>query len=144
MTLTLQVDRIGFSEFAADLLGKGTSALRHLSRRAIKVTDHHDKFIPANACDGVHVAHTGKQPPCNFHQQQIASVMSVGIVQRFEAVEINVERRTVFGISEAGGYGLLQTIFEQPPVWKLCERVMQRHLHDLFFKDAPFGDIAAD
>lgn len=54
----------------------------------IQLAQHHHKLVATEARDRVQLAHAILQSRGGIDQQQIANVMAMGIVQRFEIVQI--------------------------------------------------------
>ena len=73
--------------------------------RIVRLKDD-DELVAADASDGIGLANDRQQPTGGLAQDEVASVMAVGVVHALEAVEVDKgdgERETVaFGACQTG------------------------------------------
>jgi len=135
---------IGGRQGQADFFGNGCRLDDRFGLVDIESIGDHDKFVAAKAGDGVHFADAAFQPVCHFSQQQIANVMAVRIVERFEVVEVNKEQRAVTGAALARCHRLAQPVGKQATVRQPGERIEERQLPHLVFHPLVLVDVGVN
>jgi len=68
------------------------------------------------ANDGVGPSHDGPQPLGDRAQQQVADVVTEGIVDRLEVVEVEKEQRRLASDRIGAGHGVAQPLIDQKPI----------------------------
>jgi len=76
----------------------------------------HHEFIPAQPCQGIALAYTGSQTLAHFDQEQVADVVSPGVVQYLEIIQIDEQQRGTVVVTRTAGNRLVQTIKQQTAV----------------------------
>ncbi|MNQ64029.1 hypothetical protein D3C85_784330 [compost metagenome] len=92
----------------------------------------HDEFVAAQAGDRVLRAQGLADALGQVDQQGVARVVSVGIVDRLETVQVEKQHREVTPAAAGAFDGLLQPVFQQDAVGQFGQGVVQCKLHQLF------------
>ena len=87
-------------------------------RVVIKVFQHHDKFVTAEARHGIGRAHTIEQAQADLLQQQIAGFVAAGVIETFEVIKVNEKQGAIMFILGTRDQRMPQTIKQQPAVWQ--------------------------
>ncbi len=74
-------------------------------------------------------------------QQQIAHVVTEGVVEGFEVVQIDQEHRAGLPLLLARDQDLLQLVLQEASVGQACEGVEERQLLDARLGSLVLGDI---
>ena len=74
------------------------------------------------------------QPVRHFNQQQVADIVSLGVVECLEIIEIDEQQRTLTFIANTARQRVLQPIHQQPPVRQPGERVVKGQIANLLFR----------
>ena len=82
------------------------------------------------------------QPLANLLQQQVALVVSLGVVQVLEIVQVNEAHRGPMLATRAGRLGLLQPVMKQPAVAQAREGVVKRQPFNLGIGTLALGHVA--
>jgi hypothetical protein len=101
---------------------------------------HDREFVAAEPRDGVVFGHAFAEPAGNFLQQRIADRMAERVVDFLEMIEIEAEHRELVATLDEP-QRLLELFAEQRPVRQIGQRVVARHVRNLFLGLRPFGDV---
>jgi hypothetical protein len=106
-----------------------------------QVFHHHHKLIATQPGDKIGLAQQALQPLCQFLQQQVASLVSPGIVDRLEVVQINHAHRhqliPALGARQRCG----QMAGERKAVGQAGQPVVMRGVDDQRFAVLAFGNV---
>jgi hypothetical protein len=105
-------DEVGERQGALDLLGEG-AGIRGFFHFALQ----NRKFIAAQAGNEIRFAGAELEAFGDLQQQQISDGMAVGVVDRFELVEIEKEDGKGGNAARGGGKGLREALGEGGPGW---------------------------
>lgn len=83
--------------------------------------DHYHVFVAAQPGNCVLRPHAGNDTLRDLNQQPIADIVSHGVVDGLEVVEIENHQRAKFCGAIAGSQCLVQAIKHQPPVGEVCQ-----------------------
>ncbi len=129
-----------------NIVGRG-EPLDHLAREhgdggrlAIAAEQHDGEFVAAQSRDRVVLGDAAGETPGDLLQQHVADRMAQRIVDVLEVVEIEAEHRHLI-VAPNEPQGLFELFAEQRPVRQIGQRVMARHVRDLFLGGLPFGDV---
>ena len=126
----------------SNLLGNDADLLCRRRAVATQLLNQHDKLVPAQPGHCVHLAHTGLDALRHLDQQQIPGRVAVGVVQRFEVVQVQHDQCGKLAIALAGGQRLAHAVGQQAAVGQIGERVVKRQTVDLFVRALALGDVA--
>ena len=107
----------------------------------VELTEHHHKFIAAEARHGVHFAQAFGQARGHLDQQQVAYAMPVRVIERFEVVQVQKHQRCVKPAALAGRHRLAQAVTKHAAVGQPGEGVNVGHLAHLVFHGLAFADV---
>ena len=132
---------------AAEIEGLGQFLHQALGQngRAVGVRHTHlddRKFVAAEACHSIVGTEHAGQPLGNPTQQLIAGSVTVEIVHRLEAVEVETQDRDRAVATLGTRQRLGEAILEQGAVGKVGEGVVMRHIANALFRRLTFPDIA--
>jgi hypothetical protein len=96
--------------------------------RRIESRQDHDELVAAQPRHGVRLAHCGREPLRNRLQQLVAGIVTEGVVDPLEVIEIEEQARDVRAVSLRLGEDLLQPLVEQRSIRQSGENVMLREL----------------
>ncbi len=102
------------------------------------------EFITAHAGHGVIDRHTGEQPRGHFLQHPVARGMPQGVVDRFEAVEVEEHQHDPGLLALGVLQRRMQAILEQGAVGQVSQRVVVRQTVDTVLAGLAFADIAEE
>jgi hypothetical protein len=97
------------------------------------------KFVSAQAGDGIGLSNAGVQSVCCHLQHRIADRMTQRIVHGLEAIKIQTEHGEM--PVRASRQRRLDSFAQQDPIGQSGKRVMMRHIGNLSFSTATFGDV---
>ena len=86
------------------------------------------------------IGHAFAEPAADLHQQRIADRVPERVVDFLEMVEIEAQHRELVAALDQP-QGLFELLAEQRPVRQVGQRVMARHVRNLFLGLLPFGDV---
>src|SRR5208283_1405365 len=95
------IEHVGLSEGSADLLGDYLRLVGSRLGNFAQVVEYHRKIISAAPRHSVGSANAGGQAPSHFLKQQVAGLLSKGVVQLLEFVEINEQQCSLVVFSGA-------------------------------------------
>ena len=107
---------------------------------AIAAKLHDREFVAAEPRHRVVLRHAFAEAPCDLFQQRVADRMAKRIVDVLEVVEIETQHRKLIAAPDEP-QGLFELFAEQRPVRQIGQRVMARHMGNLFLGRLPFGDV---
>jgi hypothetical protein len=130
----MAVEFVGRSDGLNDA-GRKARGVRRLRRPNLD----DGKLIAAEARHGIGVANTVAQSIGDGPQQQVADRMPEGIVDTFEAVDIETQHREllVAGLLQ----GVIQAVVEQHPIGQIGQRVVACHVRNLGLGAQPLRNI---
>ena len=99
----------------------------------IELTEHHHELVTPHARHGVRLPHTSAQATGHFDQQQVAHGVAMGVVERFEVVQVQEHERTKAPAALVGQQGLTEPVRQQAAVGQGGERVEKGQLVHLVF-----------
>ena len=98
--------------------------------RAFCFCEQH-KFITANTCKR-ELAFQGEQQALrNGHQQLIADIMTVGVIDGFKTVEIHEHQCEMRTLTVCFVDGLVESVFQQDTIGQARQRILQCQLSQL-------------
>ena len=106
----LAVQRVGLAQGLEDFLRSVFRACSSVFRGVTQVFEHHHKLIPPLAGHRVVFMHAGAQAMRHLQQQRVATVVSLGLVQGFEVVQVQQQQGPAALVAGARGQGLLQAV----------------------------------
>ena len=137
-----QFQPIGFCQCSAYFF-RHPGCLRGRDRFVgIQLFQQHHEFITSKARNGIFFAHTIYQTARGFHQQQIANIVAMFIIERLKVIQIQEHQRAVMAAALAGRHGLPQTVNQQATVGQLRQRIIKRHIFQMLFGGLARGDVA--
>ena len=97
-------------------------------RLAVDVLEQHGELVAAEARERVARAHAALEPPRDADQQLVAGLVSEAVVDRLEAIEVEVEHREQRLAQRAprAVKQVLQAVEEQRAVREIRERIVER------------------
>jgi hypothetical protein len=101
------------------------------------------ELVTPQAADPPVVAHRALQPAGHLLEQRIAGRVAHGIVDLFEAVEIEQEHRTGAVFHVRCGQDLFQRLRHLRPVGEPGQRIEPRQARGVLFGAALLGQVAA-
>ena len=105
------------------------------------VAELHDReFVAAQPRHRVMLGDAFAEAAGDLFQQRVADGMAERIVDVLEVVEVETQHRKLIG-AFGKPQGLFELLAEQRPVRQIGQRVMARHMRDLFLGGLPFGDV---
>ena len=110
-------------------------------RGRIQRFQNHHEFVTAQPSDRIAIAHAAIKPLRHFGQQFVADVMPLGIVERFEVVQVDEQYRTVLPVTRPNGKGLLQAFDQQAAVRQSGQGVVESQLVNLRFGFLACADV---
>ena len=130
---------------AVDDEGLG-QALQHLARQqlrvmgVVKVGQDDREFVAAEPGHRIRFPHAGGQAPGGLLEQFVTGVVAQGVVDLFEAVQVEEQDGDLGSVPSAPGQGMGQAVHEQRAVGKLGQRIIVRLQAQLFLA-LPYGLI---
>jgi len=110
----------------------------------VELAEHHHEFIAAETRDSVHFTHTIGEAMRHFDQQQVAHIMPVRIVERFEIVQVEEHHRAIMAAAFAGGHRLSQAVVHQAAIGKLRQGVIESKVANQLLGLLALGDVLSD
>jgi len=120
---------------AADVIG---DLARLLERTA---DQEHPELVPAQAADGVAVAHRIPQELCDLAQHAVAGQVAARVVDHLEAIEVEIAQHVLPVAAMAALDGLGRAALELAPIDKSGECIVGRLVGHLPGKSAQLGHI---
>ena len=93
-----------------------------------QVRQDDDELVAAQADHRVRITHAGLEPERGLHQHAVAVGMTIGVVQRLEAVQVHVQQAHGGVVAPGAAQGLLQPVGEELAVGQSGQRVVQGHV----------------
>jgi len=120
------VDRVGRAQFLDD------PAREHL-RFAIlpDARLQHDELVAAQAGNGILGSYRRFQTHGHLLEQRISRWVAVMVVDRLEAVEVDIVDGNVFPLAQGVGDSILKSLAQQKPVCQPCQRVVLGQLRHI-------------
>ena len=112
-----------------------------LARQAF---EEQDKFIAAEACQGVAGTALFAQAFADLLQQLVAKGMAEGVVDVLEMVQVDKQQGAFLAFAPVAGQGLVQAIEQQAAVGQASERVIEGQLMNLFEVFLVLADIGGN
>ena len=109
-------------------------------RIAIAAELHDREFVAAEPRHRVVLGDAFAETPCDLLQQHVADRMAERVVDVLEVVEIETQHRKLIAAFDKP-QRLFELLAEQGPVRQVGQRVMARHVGNLFLGGLPFGDV---
>jgi hypothetical protein len=94
--------------------------------QAVHVAQQHDEFVAAQARHGVFLARIRQQALRHHLEDLVAVGVAVGVVDRLEAVQVEVHDRGLVVVAVGVLQGVFDAVFEQAAVRQAGEGVVQR------------------
>ena len=110
-------------------------------RIRMQLGQHGDEFITAEATDQVAGTHAGLQPARNFLQHQVASTMSVGVINGLEAVEVEEHHRQLVLVPARAADQLRADFIDQCAIGQAGQGVVLRGMAQFFFGAFAISDV---
>ncbi len=82
------------------------------------------------------------EPLPDGHQQLVAGVVTHGVVDHLEVVEVDEQHADDAALAPGPGHRTADPLLEQHPVGQAGQRVVERAVRQLLFEPAAFGDVA--
>jgi hypothetical protein len=129
-------DIVGRGDLLDDEAGKGCDC----RRVAVAAKLHDREFVSAESRDGIVLADAFAEPVGDLLQQGVADRVTERVIDVLEVIEIEAKYRE---LTAALGkpQRLLELLSEQRPVGQIGQRVVARHVRDLFLGLLPLGDV---
>src|SRR5437016_3408236 len=105
--------------------------------------EDHEEFVAAEPRDEIGRPQLGAQAPRHFHEELVADVMAVGVVDLLEAVQVDERAGEPRAVAPRALDGLLQGRGEAGTVGKPGERIAVSERFDPLAHERGFSDIAA-
>src|SRR5205085_1048776 len=129
-----------------DIIGRGDALddvarkCGHCRRIAVVAKLYDREFVAAEPGDGVVLADAFAEPAGDLLQQGVTDRMAQRVVDILEVIEIETKyRELITALGEAER--LFELFAEQRAVGQIGQRVMTRHMKDLFLGLLPFRNI---
>ena len=98
----------------------------------VRLAEDHHKFIAADARHRVDASYHAHQPAGDVLQQFIAGAVTQGIIDDFEAVQIEHAHREPLAGAFRLRDGLTHAVIQQHPVGQACQRIVGGQMAQLF------------
>ena len=115
-----------------------------LLTHAAQVLHQHHKLIASKAGHHIAAAHTGDQALAHLAQQAVSLLVSQGIVQILEIVQIDEQQRRKTGSQLACADRPLQPIHQHAAIGQASEYIKELKPLDFLARLAAFGQITAN
>src|SRR5215211_729760 len=106
------------------------------------VREQHDELVARQPGDRVCLPHTARQPIRHLSEQQIADVVSQGVVDALEAVQVEKQERHPDLPASRPRYRLVHAVMQEPPVGQLRKQVVVGQTVETSLGELPFGYVA--
>ena len=118
-------------------------ACHALGRQRVGPGEHDDEFVTAETGDDVAVAHAAAQPRRNLQQECVADVVTEGVVDVLEPIEIEEHHghRTTVALASRRGQRLIEASLQVRAVGEIRQRVEMRQVADLLLGRLALGDV---
>ena len=115
-------------------------------RLAVDVVEQHGELVAAQARERVARPHAALEPARGADQQLVAGLVSEAVVDRLEAIEIEVEHREqrIAQRAPRAVKQVLEAVEEQRAVREIGERIVERLPLKLLLDLLALGDVARD
>src|SRR5674476_845231 len=93
------------AERFADIFSCHLGMCNRLLRFFTQASQHDDELVASQTRDCIPSTHACLQALRNFDQQQIADIVTLGIIKCLEIIEVNEQDDTMFTATDAGSHG---------------------------------------
>lgn len=118
-----------------------TVAHGHGRRRRRHPFEDHDELVSADPADQGVPIHGVTQPGRQFHQEFVAGVVTIGVVDGLEVVDIDVEHRNQRRPGIPVPRQVCQTLVELTAVGQIGQRVVAGQMADLGLRLLDLGEV---
>ena len=87
--------------------------------------DQHDELVATHPSDRVGVAQGAGQPGGDGHQEPVAGLVTEGVVDVLEVVEVDEQRRPTGAVAAVADQQLLDAVHDQRPVRQPGQRIVE-------------------
>ena len=136
-----RLERIGPVDRVADFFGHSLGLGGGQGFFLVQILQHDDELIAAQSCHGIAVAYARPEAVRHFHQQQIADVVPLGVVEGLEVIQVEEHQRAMAAVAGAAGLGLAETVEQQTAVGQLRQRIVEGEVADLILCFLALGDV---
>ncbi|EXI77361.1 MAG: hypothetical protein AW10_03851 [Candidatus Accumulibacter appositus] len=137
----MPVQIVGAIECGEDLLADAATLASRFLRLPGEVLEHDHELVAAEAGNRIAFTNAGRQSLADLFQQTVAHVVSEGIVERLEIVEIDEQQGPLSVSARARHQRQAQTVVQQAAVGQAGERVVKGQMADLFLRLLAHGDV---
>ena len=122
--------------------------IKHLLRDAsatplaLKLVEQHNEFVSALPRNGIARAYRLAETSRHLAKQLIAGVVTQGVVDVLEVIDINKHDGKLVARSLSSDDGLRNPVLHQRAVWQAGQRVMKRQMLNVLLNHQTFTDIA--
>ncbi len=113
-------------------------------RRVGAAIDQHHELVAAQARHHVGATQQAAQPSGHDLEQVVAGIVTEGVVDALEAVQVDEQHRKAAVAGPGAGQNPVQLLQEHASIGQPGEAVEPRQLQHLLFGQCGFGDVAAD
>ncbi len=124
-----------------DLFAQGFGLTGRLLAVFVQASQHHHELVAPHPRHRVALEYARRQTLRHLLQQQVAFVVTQGIVQRLEVIQVDKQQGAARFTAGAGRDRLLQPVEQQGPVRQVRQRVEERQLLDPLFRDLALGNV---
>src|SRR5471032_2162674 len=107
----------------------------------VEASEHHHELVAAYSRHRIAVAYARSQTPRHLLQQQITLVVTQGVVERLEVIQVDEHKCTALTATRADRNGLRQAIQQQRAIRQTRQGIEEGELLDAFLRDLAFGDV---
>jgi hypothetical protein len=100
--------------------------------------------LAATSSEGVVLAQAVAHAPRDGHQQYVALIVAVGVVDRLEAVEVHIHHGNLLLVPAGARHGLLQAIRQHRAVGQAGQRVVVGNVLELVLVCLQLRDVGQD
>src|SRR5688572_1948708 len=133
--------KAGLGECGKDLLAHDLRLGGGFLGTSAQIFQYHDKLVAPQAGYGVVRAYTGKKPPGDLLQQQVADIVAQRVVDGLEVVQIDEEDCPPPPAASGRRQCLLQPVQQEPSVGQLGQRIVKCQMFDLLLGCLALGDV---
>ena len=143
MALTA-VDSVCLANESENVLCDDLRLSRSLIWTHTQVWKNHDKLVSTQTRYRIAIADTGAKPRGHFPKQEVARLMTEGVVECLEVVDVDEEQCTHEPALPAGIQCLRQCFREQPAIGQLRHGIVVGELPDLLLGHSDLGDTVLE
>ncbi len=108
-----------------------------------KLLEKNRKLIASHTGDSVLGTQAALQPASHRYQELVTNEVAKTVIDQFEMIQIQKKHcKQVVTIPFRALYRLTEPIQEYEPIWQICQRIMQRVVHQFLFCDFTLRDVA--